>query len=254
MSKGFNPYEEGEIYRYLICIDDAGKNKDKLVETIWRICGGTRDQAESFVSLLDDQLISNDIVCSVEAPSQAADIKGKLERAGAFVSIYNVSGYEVFLKNTGPSKLYVIKEIKDGCGIDLKEAKERVDSAEHSFYFGGPIAMFPSYAKAYSLKEKLEKVGARASIGATKGDIVEELPSEEKQEKQERKSAFSLEQVLGGTRYFCVIDGKSFGPVTYLQLSNMARFNIIDKTSLIWKEGMSSWAPISAMPELDAIM
>ena len=72
---GFNPFnKEDEKYKYVIKIDDAGKDKDKVIKTIVEICSCTLKQAKNFVNELDD-LLSDDEVCSVESKATADKIK-----------------------------------------------------------------------------------------------------------------------------------------------------------------------------------
>jgi large subunit ribosomal protein L7/L12 len=66
--------------------------------------------------------------------------------------------FTVILKAAGPSKLKVVKAVKELAGLGLKEAKELVDSA--------PKEIKENIAKdeAEALKAKLEEEGAEVEI------------------------------------------------------------------------------------------
>ncbi|HSV88289.1 MAG TPA: 50S ribosomal protein L7/L12 [Bacteroidales bacterium] len=66
--------------------------------------------------------------------------------------------FDVILKSAGPSKLAVVKLVKELTSLGLKEAKELVDAA--------PKAVKEGVAKdeAESLKKQLEEAGAEIEI------------------------------------------------------------------------------------------
>ncbi|MCK5788062.1 MAG: 50S ribosomal protein L7/L12 [Chlamydiia bacterium] len=66
--------------------------------------------------------------------------------------------FDVVLNAAGPSKLKVVKAVKELAGLGLKEAKELVDSA--------PAAIKEGVSKdeAEALKASLEEVGAEVEI------------------------------------------------------------------------------------------
>ncbi len=66
--------------------------------------------------------------------------------------------FDVILKAAGPSKLAVVKLVKELTSLGLKEAKELVD--------GAPKAIKEGVAKdeAESLKKQLEEAGAEVEI------------------------------------------------------------------------------------------
>ncbi|TGE19917.1 50S ribosomal protein L7/L12 [Hymenobacter elongatus] len=68
------------------------------------------------------------------------------------------TAFDVILKAAGPSKLAVVKLVKDLTGLGLKEAKELVD--------GAPKALKEGVAKdeAESLKKQLEEAGAEVEV------------------------------------------------------------------------------------------
>lgn len=68
------------------------------------------------------------------------------------------SSFDVVLKAVGPSKLQVVKLVKELTGLGLKEAKELVD--------GAPSTVKEGLAKADAegLKKQLEEVGAEVEL------------------------------------------------------------------------------------------
>ena len=65
---------------------------------------------------------------------------------------------------------------------------------------------------------------------------------------------FNFRQAYGNPMYHCVLIGQSFGPVTIKQLANMVLFGIVNSSTLVWKDGMSNWAPASDLVELQKIL
>ena len=68
------------------------------------------------------------------------------------------SNFDVILKAAGPSKLAVVKLVKEITGLGLKEAKEKVDKAP------SPIKEGASKDDAESLKTRLEEAGAEVEL------------------------------------------------------------------------------------------
>ena len=68
------------------------------------------------------------------------------------------TAFDVVLKAAGPSKLNVVKLVKDLTGLGLKEAKELVDAAPKSLKEGIPKD------EAEALKKALEEAGAEVEI------------------------------------------------------------------------------------------
>ncbi|MGM9870824.1 MAG: 50S ribosomal protein L7/L12 [Muribaculaceae bacterium] len=68
------------------------------------------------------------------------------------------SAFDVVLKATGPSKLQVVKLVKELTGLGLKEAKEMVDNV--------PSVVKEGLAKADAegLKKQLEEAGAEVEL------------------------------------------------------------------------------------------
>ena len=68
------------------------------------------------------------------------------------------TSFNVVLKNAGPSKLNVVKAVKDLTGLGLKEAKELVDGAPKNVKEG------VSKAEAEDIMAKLKEVGAEVEL------------------------------------------------------------------------------------------
>ena len=68
------------------------------------------------------------------------------------------TAFNVILKNAGPSKLNVVKAVKDLTGLGLKEAKELVDGAPKNVKEG------VSKGEADDIANKLKEAGAEVEI------------------------------------------------------------------------------------------
>jgi large subunit ribosomal protein L7/L12 len=68
------------------------------------------------------------------------------------------TAFDVVLENAGPSKLNVVKAVKDLTGLGLKEAKELVDGAPKAIKEG------VDKATAEDLKAKLTEAGAEVEL------------------------------------------------------------------------------------------
>jgi large subunit ribosomal protein L7/L12 len=68
------------------------------------------------------------------------------------------TAFDVILKAAGPSKLAVVKLVKDLTGLGLKEAKDLVDSAPKAVKEG------ISKDEAEGLKKSLEEAGAEVEV------------------------------------------------------------------------------------------
>lgn len=66
--------------------------------------------------------------------------------------------FDVVLKSAGPSKLNVVKAVKDLTGLGLKEAKELVDGAPNTIKEG------VDKATAEEIKAKLTEAGAEVEL------------------------------------------------------------------------------------------
>lgn len=90
-------------------------------------------------------------------PAAAAVVMAGGESGGAAAAEEKTS-FDVVLKAAGPSKLNVVKIVKELTGLGLKEAKELVDGAPKNVKEG------ISKAEAEELKAKLTEAGAEVEI------------------------------------------------------------------------------------------
>ncbi|MCY7309283.1 MAG: 50S ribosomal protein L7/L12 [Bacteroidota bacterium] len=74
------------------------------------------------------------------------------------VAVEEKTAFNVVLKSAGPSKLGVVKIVKDLTGLGLKEAKDLVDGAPKNIKEG------VSKAEAEEIANKLKEAGAEVEI------------------------------------------------------------------------------------------
>ncbi len=91
-------------------------------------------------------------------PAAAAVAAAPAAAAAAPAAAAEKTSFDVILKNAGPSKLNVVKTVKDLTGLGLKEAKELVDGAPK------PVKEGVGKAEAESLAAKLKEAGAEVEI------------------------------------------------------------------------------------------
>ncbi len=91
-------------------------------------------------------------------PAAAAVAVAAGPAAGGAAEAEEKSSFDVVLKATGPSKLQVVKLVKELTGLGLKEAKEMVDNV--------PSVLKEGLAKADAegIKKQLEEAGAEAEL------------------------------------------------------------------------------------------
>ena len=90
--------------------------------------------------------------------SAAAGVVVAAAGAGAAEAAEEKDEFDVELTEVGPSKVKVIKVVREATGLGLKEAKEVVDSAPKVIKEGA------SKAEAEELKTKLEAEGAKVTL------------------------------------------------------------------------------------------
>jgi hypothetical protein len=174
---------------------------------------------------------------------------------------FSASGsYEVVLVSTGRAKLQLIKAIKEACNYGLKEAKDIVDSALPASVIRGI-----SKERAEEIKQAIEDAGGKAKINggektATKkansstASVLTTSTAVPATPTSSAPKAITLEDIYGGPQYHCVLEGKAFGPVTIRQFANMVRFGIVDKNTMVWKNGMSNWALAQTVADLQVVL
>lgn len=88
----------------------------------------------------------------------AATIVASGDGGGAAAAVEEKTAFDVILIAAGPSKLNVVKIVKELTGLGLKEAKDLVDSAPK------PIKEGASKAEAEEIATKLKDAGAEVEV------------------------------------------------------------------------------------------
>jgi large subunit ribosomal protein L7/L12 len=91
-------------------------------------------------------------------PAAAAVAVAAGPAAAAVEEVEEKTQFDVILKAAGPSKLAVVKLVKELTSLGLKEAKELVDSAPK------PVKEGVSKDEAEGLKKTLEEAGAEVEV------------------------------------------------------------------------------------------
>lgn len=90
-------------------------------------------------------------------PAAAAVVVSAGDGGGA-AAAEEKTAFDVILKSGGPSKLAVVKIVKDLTGLGLKEAKDLVDGAPK------PVKEGVSKAEAEDVAAKLKEAGAEVEV------------------------------------------------------------------------------------------
>ncbi len=88
----------------------------------------------------------------------AAAVVSVASGGGAAEEVEEKTSFDVILKAAGPSKLAVVKLVKDLSGKGLKEAKDVVDTAPQPIKEGIPKD------EAEAIKKQLEEAGAEVEL------------------------------------------------------------------------------------------
>jgi large subunit ribosomal protein L7/L12 len=91
-------------------------------------------------------------------PAAAAVVVAADGGGGGAAKVEEKTSFDLILKSGGPSKLGVVKIVKEMTGLGLKEAKDLVDGAPK------PIKEGISKAEAEELANKLKDAGADVEI------------------------------------------------------------------------------------------
>jgi large subunit ribosomal protein L7/L12 len=91
-------------------------------------------------------------------PAAAAVVVAAGGDGGGAAAVAEQTAFDVILKSGGPSKLTVVKIVKELTGLGLKEAKDLVDSAPKAIKEG------VSKAEADDLAAKLKEAGAEVEV------------------------------------------------------------------------------------------
>jgi len=94
----------------------------------------------------------------IEPAAAAVAVAAGPAAAVAAAPVAEKNAFNVVLKNAGPSKLNVVKIVKDLTGLGLKEAKELVDGAPKNVKEG------VAKAEAEDVAAKLKEAGAEVEI------------------------------------------------------------------------------------------
>jgi large subunit ribosomal protein L7/L12 len=92
------------------------------------------------------------------AAAGAVMVAGPAGGGGDAPVVEEKTAFDVILKAAGPSKLAVVKLVKDLTGLGLKEAKELVDNSPK------PVKEGVSKDEAEALKKQLEEAGAEVEV------------------------------------------------------------------------------------------
>src|SRR4051812_9481711 len=116
--------------------------------------------AEQLVALTvkDVQELANVLKSDYGIEPAAATVVASAGGGEAAAAPVEKTAFNVVLKNAGPSKLNVVKAVKDLTGLGLKEAKELVDGAPKNVKEG------VSKAEAEDIAAKLKDAGAEVEI------------------------------------------------------------------------------------------
>ena len=91
-------------------------------------------------------------------PAAAAVAVAAGPAAGGAAAAEEKTEFDVVLTEVGPSKLKVVKAVKEACGLGLKEAKDLVDGAPSTLKEG------MAKAEAENLKKAIEAEGAKVEL------------------------------------------------------------------------------------------
>lgn len=94
----------------------------------------------------------------IEPAAAAVAVAGPAAGGGDVAEVEEQTEFTVILKSAGPSKLAVVKLVKELTGLGLKEAKGVVDSAP------APVKEGVTKDEAESLKVALEEAGAEVEL------------------------------------------------------------------------------------------
>ena len=262
---------------YDVMLVNAGDQKLSVVKAIKESCKLDLKDAKDKVDscwLLDAKLKT------VDSYDEAQRIKTVVEAAGAKVRIdtngaeeqeddiwNSVSvmpskrnntksstnaphGYTVFLEDEGDDRDAVIEALMKHCGFSKSLAEEKTCCT--LLLSNERLKVKLSLEDAEDLVRKLERASSDAKLIINPSGANEEDPEDDGDEEDEDDEKLNIDwdMILGGTKYYCVLGGQSFGPVNIHQLTNMVTFGIVTRDTLVWTEGMSDWIPARSMPKV----
>lgn len=133
----------------LLSMTKKENNYQDLIETIEKM---TVLELSEFVKVIEEKF---GVSAAMMAPAPSAAVSGGASEVAA---VEEKSIFNVVLKDTGSSKIQVIKAVKEITGKGLQEAKEITDKT--------PAVIKEGVKKeeAQELKKKLEDAGATAAL------------------------------------------------------------------------------------------
>ena len=94
----------------------------------------------------------------IEPAAAAVAVAAGPAAGGAAAAAEEKTEFDVVLTEVGPSKLKVVKAVKEACGLCLKDAKDLVDGAPSTLKEG------MAKAEAENLKKAIEAEGAKVEL------------------------------------------------------------------------------------------
>lgn len=124
----------------------------KLKEIVKTIEGLTALEVSELVKALEDKF-------GIKAAAPMAGMMMPMgAAAGAATATEEKTAFDVVLKEIGPNKIAVIKEVRGATNLGLKEAKDLVEAAPKTVKEGA------TKEEAEDLKKKLEAAGAKVEL------------------------------------------------------------------------------------------
>lgn len=126
----------------------------KLKEVVKTIEGLTALEISELVKALEDKF-------GIKAAAPMAGMMmpmGAAAGTGAAAAVEEKTAFDVVLKEIGPNKIAVIKEVRGATNLGLKEAKDLVEAAPKTVKEGA------TKEEAEDLKKKLEAAGAKVEL------------------------------------------------------------------------------------------
>lgn len=254
---------------YTVFLEDEGDDRDAVIEALMKHCGFSKSLAEEKTSYL---LLSGEPLKVKLSYEDAEELVHKLQK-DATTAEFKIKpskaddkdpedkgkeapyGYTVFLKDEGDDRESLIEALMKHCGFSRSLAE---DKTGYLLLLGNePLKVKLSLEDAEELVRKLERASSDAKLIIKPSEADEEDPEDDGDDEDADDSDTADEtlnidwdMILGGTKYYCVLDGQSFGPVNIHQLTNMVTFGIVTGETLMWTDGMSDWIPARSMPKV----
>ena len=249
---------------YTVFLEDEGDDRDAMIEALMKHCGFSKSLAEEKTSYL---LLSGEPLKVKLSYEDAEELVHKLQK-DATTAEFKIKpskadeedpedkgkeapyGYTVFLKNEGDDRDAMIEALMKHCGFSKSLAEEKTGFT--LLLNNEPLKVKLSLEDAEDLVRKLERASSDAKLIINPSEADEEDPKDDGDEEDEddEKPNIDWDMIHGGTKYYCVLGGQSFGPVNIHQLTNMVTFGIVTRDTLVWTEGMSDWIPARSMPKV----